>query len=107
VQALKSRTFVEIESQYEVHALIALFPEKEPARAHELLSYTEGINDICFEIVVPLLSDRLGVGVSDGLPAIQAVLTVSLENLCNPDFALVAYICIATCNSFLFFGLSA
>jgi len=56
----------------------------------DLLSYEEGIKNISFEIVVPLLSDRLGTGVSYGLPAIQAVLTVDLENLCRPDFAAVA-----------------
>jgi hypothetical protein len=66
-----------------------------------------GISKICSVTIIRLLLDRLRIGVSYDLPAIQAVLAVNLENLGSMNFAPVTAICALTCNSFLFFGLIA
>jgi hypothetical protein len=50
---------------------------------------------------------RLAIRVRYSLPAIQAIVTVDLEYLCRPHFALVTEVGIPFGNFFLFFGLGA
>jgi hypothetical protein len=106
INSLNSK-YLTIALQPDLHVLLFLFQDKDLHQHVNLFTYFYGISKICSVTIIRLLLDRLRIGVSYDLPAIQAILAVNLENLGRTDFALATEKGAVACNSFLFFGLAA